>query len=256
MKRIASITLSVVFLAAGYVIGKDAPNANPYAKVLSVTPAAELPAKAADLVRQAKSANREATTITVVKSAVGMNPAAAPAIVGAVARAVPPMAPVAAGAAAAEQPKQARAIAKAAAAAAPSQAGEIVVAVCRAVPKDFQGIAVAVSQMVPGAGKEIVEAVQTVRPDLKPSLERAVAGYGGKVVSVGDTLSQAALIAQSQSGSVGVIQPETTTLARSPLLGRGPGVGPPYMPLTVAPTNVTSGTSGEVPEGGRNYAKP
>ena len=95
--------------------------------------------------------------MNVVKGAVGINPAAAPAIVGAIARAVPDMASVAAGAAAAEQPKQASAIAKAAAAAAPSKAGKIVTAVCRAVPNEYRNIAVAVSQVVPASGKEIAE---------------------------------------------------------------------------------------------------
>src|ERR1035438_5279424 len=159
MKTVVTIALSVALLAACNSFGKDAPQTNPFNQTLAVAPAAELPAKAAELVAQAKSRDRQTTTINVVKCSVGINPAAAPAIVGAIARAVPDMAAVAAGAAAVEQPKQAAAIAKAAAAAAPSKAGKVVAAVCRAVPNNYRNIALAVTQVVPDAGKEIVTAV-------------------------------------------------------------------------------------------------
>ncbi len=258
MKPVTAVTLAVVFLAAGYAA--DAPKANPYTKVLSAVPAAELPAKAADVVLQAKPADREATTVQVVKAAVAINPAAAPAIVGAVARAVPEMASVAAGAVAAEQPKQARAIAKAAAAAAPAHAAPVVEAVCRAVPKQYQAVAIAVSQAVPSANKEIVKAVGLALPEMKPSLERALAASGGNVVSVGQTLTQAAQIAPSgsASGPASAIANNAPTSSRLPggVLSGGPVVGPPYIPLTDTPTNVSPGTSGEVPTGGRNYAAP
>ena len=158
----------------------------------------------------------------------GINPAAAPYIVGAIARAVPDMAPVAAGAAAAEQPKQASTIAKAAAAAVPSKAGKIIVAVCRAVPNEYRNIVVAVFEAVPGSGNEIVKAVAAALLELKASIEQILAGYGQNVASAG---------------------------ALTPMV-RGPAVGPPYFPLTVTPTNVTTVFSGEVPPGGRNYATP
>ena len=242
MKRITSILLSVGFLFACNSFGKETPKANPFHKILTAVPAAELPAKAADLVFQAKHADRQETTINVVKAALGINPAAASAIVGAIARAVPEMASVAAGAAAAEQPKQAAAIAKAAAAAAPVQVGAIVEAVCRAVPKEYRSIAIAVSQVAPGAGKQIVSAVSSAVPEMRPSIERVLAGYDGKVVSVAGTLDHAR-------------SSPPTVLAGAPMV-RGPAVGPPYIALTTTPTNVTSGTSGEVPDGGRNYAAP
>jgi hypothetical protein len=251
MKRIAFVVLSVVCLAAISSFGKDAPKTNPFTKSLRAVPAAELPAKAADLVLQAKPSVQEPTTVDVVKSAVGINPAAAPAIVGAIARTVPEMAAVAAGAAAAEQPKQASAIAKAAAAAAPAQAAAIVTAVCRAVPKDYVKIATAVSQAAPGADREIVKAVTTVLPELKPSVEKVLAGYGGSMVSVNATLTQASQVASTTTAGDQV----TTTPVR-PLYARGPAVGPPYIPRSTTPTNVTSGTAGEVPAGGRNYATP
>src|ERR1035441_5451693 len=100
MKYITSVLLGVTFLVASNSYAKDAPATNPFNQILTAVPAGELPAKAADLVVQAKARDRKATTINVVKAALSINPAAAPAIVGAIARAVPVMAAVAAGTAA------------------------------------------------------------------------------------------------------------------------------------------------------------
>src|SRR5436305_217739 len=110
MKSIATIALSILCLATIPCLAKDDPKPNPFRNTLKQIPAAELPAKAAQLVKAAKMAEREATTIDVVKAAVEMNPAATPVIVGAIAKAVPEMAALAAGTAAAQQPKQAAAI--------------------------------------------------------------------------------------------------------------------------------------------------
>ena len=248
MKRIISIVLTVAFVVGCNSFGKDVPKANLFKETLAAVPAAELPAKSADLVLQAKARARRTVTVNVVKAAVGINPAAAPAIVGAIARVVPEMASVAAGTAAAEQPKQASAIAKAAAAAAPSNAGEIVMAVCREVPNAYQEIAVAVSQALPDASKEIVDGVGLGVPHLKRPIEKAMAGYSGNVPSVADTLSQAEKISQAQR--------TFPTVLGGGSMARGPVVAPPYIPLSQTPTNVTPGTSGEVPTGGRNYAQP
>jgi hypothetical protein len=253
MKPIAVALLSVALLAAGSSFGKDTPQANSFNEVLAAVPAAELPAKAADLVAQAKARERQATTVSVVKSAVAMNPASAPAIVGAIARAVPDMASVAAGVAAATQPKQAAAIAKAAAAAAPSKVAKIVAAVCRAVPNEYRNIALAVAQAVPEAGKEIVNGVAAALPGMQAAIEATLAGHGGNVVSVPDTLDQASRVfAASAAPATTVSAP---SLGLNPMV-RGPATGPPYHSPSGTPTNVTPGGSGEVPEGGRNYAAP
>jgi hypothetical protein len=228
MRTIFSIALSVAFLTACNSIGKDALKANPFNEALVVVPTAELPAKAVDLVAHAKSRDRQATTIDVVKGAVAINPAAAPYIVGAIARAVPDMAPVAVGTAAAEQPKQAGDIAKAAASAASSKAGKIVVAGCRAVPTDYRSIVVAVFSAVPGSGNEIIKAVAADLPELKASIEQILAGYGRNFASSG---------------------------ALTPIV-RNPATSLPNFPLTVTPTNFTTVYSGEVPTGGRNYSTP
>jgi hypothetical protein len=258
MKRIASVLLSVAFLTVGISFAKDAPKDNPFTKTLSAVKAAELPAKAADLVSQAKKADRQATTINVVKAALGINPAAAPAIVGAIARAVPEMAIIAASTAAAEQPKQVVAIAKAAAAGAPSQISGIVRVACRAVPNEYRNIAVGVSQTVPGAGSEILKGVASAFPELKPAIEGALAGHGGSAASVAVTLDQAAAVKAAPAATTPTLlsQPSGSTVVGRSSMARGPASGPPYIPLGTTPTNVNSGASGEVPGGGRNYAEP
>jgi hypothetical protein len=258
MKVITSVLLSVVFPFACNSFAKDAPASNPFITVLAEVPAAELPAKAADVVSQAKRRERKPITVNVVKAALSFNPAAAPAIVGAIARAVPEMASIAAGTAAVQQPKQASAIAKAAAAGAPSQAGAVVKAVCLAVPSEYREIAAAVSHAVPGASKEILKAVVAALPDLKPSMEKVLAGYGGNVPSVDVTLDEVALAkAQSPSAPSAVVaNPYSSPVMAGSTMARGPASGPAYIPLTRTPTNVNSGTSGPGPGGGRNYAAP
>jgi hypothetical protein len=275
MKIVTTFALTVMVLVASVAFAKDATRTDPFRVALVAVPAAELPAKAADLVLDTKRQERAKETVGIVRAAVGINPAAAPAIVGAIARTEAEMAPIAAGTAAAEQPKQAAAIATAAAAAAPSQVGKIVMAVCRAVPGDYGVIAAAVAKAVPNAGKEIVKAIESARPDLESYIEQALVSYGGKVYSVRGVLDQSARLAQndlmagrapttalSPSSSVSALtapQPATTSITTGTIpapLARGPAVGPPYIPLHITATNVTSGGSGDVPSGGRNYATP
>lgn len=232
MKTIALFTVSLICLVATASYAVDSPKTNPFKKVLSSAPAAELPAKAAELVKQAKAGDLTTTTISVVKAALQINPAAAPSIVGAIARAVPEMASVAAATAAAEQPKQASVIAMAAATAAPSQVGKIVSAVCRAVPSEYQNIAISVARVAPTANKEILNAVAAAIPVLKPSIDAALAG--------------------NPDGAVRPIILEAGVAAGA----RGPAVGPPYIPLSTTPGNVNPGDTGTVPAGGRSYAAP
>ncbi len=247
MKKIAMIALGTVYLVAVASFAGDSPKANPYVETLSSVPAAEMPAKAAELVRDAKARQREAVTIEVVKAAVGKNPAATPAIAGAIAKAVPEMAAVAAATAATEQPPQAAAIARAAAAAAPTKAGKIVAAVCRAVPNETRNIAVAVAEVLPASAREILKAVALARPDLRPGIESALPNYLVGVSTVGDALD---------SAKVAAVQPVSAERPSDQMMPHTPTVGPPYLPLSGTPSTITPSTSGDVPSGGRNYAQP
>jgi len=247
MKRIAIIGLSFVWLATTSSFAKD----SAYKEILTRVPAAELPLKAAELVKDAKPRSREGVTIDVVKTAVILNPAAAPVIASTVARAVPEMAATAAAAAAEAQPKQAAAIAKAVAAAVPSKAGKIVVAVCRAVPNDYRNIAITTAQAVPGSDKQILSAITSAFPELKSGIDHALAAHTG-TPSVSSALASAPpTIDQSPA--------PCATLIYQPF-PRGPTPGPPFIPISGTPTNITPATSGNVPPGARggptDYAQP
>ena len=238
MKQIVIATLVVALFGSFQSFAADTSKAPAYKQTLASVTAAELPAKAADLVKAAKTTDLQHVTVDVVKAAIDLNSAAAPSIVGAVAHAVPAMAPVAAGRAAALQPKQAAAIAKSAAAAAPKMAGKIVVAVCQAVPNDYRNIAIAVSQAAPGSGKEILAAVGSAIPELKAPIDKVLNGYQGEVASVQNVLD-----------AVKTTQTDTPA-------PRGPSTGPPYLPPPPTPINVPPSGSGNVPPGGRDYAAP
>ncbi len=245
MKRIAIISFSLACFLAGNSYGKDLS----YKEILSRVPAAELPIKAAELVKDAKPRNREGVTMNVVKTALSLNPASAPVIVSAISRAMPEMAVTAAATAASAQPRQAAAIAKAAAAAAPSKAGKIAVAVSRVVPNDYRNVAVAAAQAAPGSDKDILNALSAAFPELRTGIERVLAAQGATSPTVSYALASVTP-AVAQSTSAGAV----------PSLARGPAVGPPFIPISQTPTNVTPGTSGNVPPGGRggptDYAQP
>ena len=80
----AALTLGVSTLWAAS--SQEISNAR---KALRSVPALEVPAKAAQMVSQAKADECEATAATVVAAALDVRPAAAVAVVGAIARQVP-----------------------------------------------------------------------------------------------------------------------------------------------------------------------
>jgi len=206
MKSAAVILLSLGLAFSGFAA--DVPSVNELTETLSRGPWAELPVRVVGLVRHAKARDRKDMTIGAVKAALGLNPAAATAVVGSIARAAPAMAAVAAETAAAEQPKQAAEIALAAAAADHSAAAAIVIGVCRAVPAQYESVAVAVSQAVPGSVKEILQAVGTAEPDLKVPIDQVVAQYNGYLPSVALVLAEAAPIAASDTFGINANEPE------------------------------------------------
>jgi len=245
MKQIAILALGAFLAAPLSSFGKDAVKAGPFQTTLSSVPAAEMPAKAADLVKQTKAREWGTRTVDVVKSALAINPAAAPAVVAAIAKAVPEMASIAAGTAASEQPAQAAAITKAAVAAAPSKAGKVVTAVCRAVPAQYRNVALAASEAAPTAAKEILSGVGVAIPELRSGIDRALASYQGTIPPVAASLETASATTVAANGDK----------AAGPL-PKGPTQGPPYTPLSGTPTSLTPSSSGLLPPGGRSYAEP
>jgi hypothetical protein len=227
----------------------DTSLASPALGILTTATPAELPAKAAALVAQADVKNLKQATMDVVRAAVGLNPAAAPAIVGSIGQASPAMAATAAATAVSLVPNQVLVIARAAAAAAPAQAGSVVEAICRVLPTAYQSVANAVAEVVPGAGKEILAGIVAAIPNLKNAVNQTLAGYAGNIPSVSTVLIQ---VAQVQN-SVATTTPTPVTPVSLP---RGPAVGPPLVPISSTPVVLDPSTGGTVPTGSRGYASP
>jgi hypothetical protein len=223
---------------------------------LSRVPAAEMPAKAAELIKTAKARDRGTVTIEVVKAGLALNPMAAPALIGAIAKAVPDMASIAAGTAAEAQPKQATEIAKAAALAAPGRTGKVVASVCRAVPNEYKHVALGVAQSSPAAGKEILMAVASVFSELKPGIDAALASYGFNPPSVAAVLDSAKPVSTVQSTLATPSGPVAGPAPSFTQPGSVPTVAPPYVSASGTPTSITPSGSGLVPRGGRNYSSP
>lgn len=221
------------------------PVANPYLNVLSGSPQAELPSRAADLVAQAK--NQKQATVDVVKAVVGLNPVATPEIVGALAHETPGMAATAAATAVSLVPNQAVSIARAAAAAAPKQSGKIVEAICRVLPQSYKEVAEAVAEVVPGAGKEILTGVAAAIPVFKGSIDAVLASSKGSVPSVSETLAPLANVASTPELSA----PQAPGNAAQPLIT----ILPPYVPPPSSPVPFDPGSGGQN-TGPRNYSAP
>jgi len=253
MKTITKLTCVVLLVLFGTAVinlrADEKVTPNPFLGVLSTATSAELPAKAAGLVSKADSKIRQQTTIDVVKAAVGLNPAAAPVIVGTIAQSTPEMAAMAAGTAAGLVPDQVEAIARAAAAAAPKQAGKIVEAICKVVPSAYKKVALAVAEVVPGAGKEILAGIAVAIPSLKGTINQILIAYkDSSTPSVSAALDQ---VAQSDSGKTDV-----AAIGGMTPLNVTPTFKPPYVPVPGSSINLNPNLGGVVPPGGRNYAAP
>lgn len=222
--------------------------ASPSLSILKSTPLAELPGKAAELVAAANPKNQIQTTMDVVRSAIGLNPAAACAIVGSVAVGTPEMAAVAAATAAGLQPKLAASVAQAAAAAAPKQAGKIVEAVCRVVPDSYRAVALAVAEAVPNASRQILDGIAVALPNLKEAITNALAvcQIPNPSVKLVLTRMENSALSVATAGASGSATPNSVN----------PTPGPAYAAAPGTPVILDPGNNGQVPTGGQNYANP
>ena len=90
MQNLKKLGVALVFtglLCGNAVSGAEA--TDPLKSVLSAVSSAELPIKAARLVADAAPADQEKVAISVVKAALAINPASAPAVIGAIAKVAP-----------------------------------------------------------------------------------------------------------------------------------------------------------------------
>lgn len=170
LKLLFGLVLALVLTTVNPVSAKETVDIK---KVLQTVRAPELPAKAADLVLKASQNEQEAVTISVVKAAIALRPASAPAVVGAIARVAPHRASIAASTAIALAPKQAAAINKASLSAAAQKEASL-----RAeVQKD--GPAADVAQAPPRTGPPFVP-VNPATPEITPNDTAPVPPGGGR----------------------------------------------------------------------------
>ena len=124
-------------------------------KTITEAPAADLPARAAEMVTQATKKEKEAVAVAVVRAAIAKKPASAVSVVSSVVKAAPSTAPAVAAAASKLAPDQVEAIATAAALAASEVADKIVAAIADVYPNLEERVAKAVMLAVPQAQAKI-----------------------------------------------------------------------------------------------------
>lgn len=242
-------------------------NSTDIVRAMAGATALELPAKAADLVAKATARDKENVANAVIKAAMGVNPSAAIAIVGAVVQSSPGTAPVVAVTAATLQHKRLEQIVKAAVHAAPSEAGKVVAALIKEFPQDYGTIAIAASEGAPTSGVEILAAVA----DYVPALQSAIKGSTNSYAANNGNVPVQAILMQSYnqaltSGAV-VSTRVPTALAVAPVPSpaqptvvvsapSGPYQGPPYVPILGPVVNYGPGQVNPQSPGGRNYSSP
>jgi hypothetical protein len=163
MKR-NQVTLAVLLAALSFVA---APSANALSrsqvvaikKVVADVPAAEVAARAADLVSQADKTDRKDIALATVREIVSKRPSTLIAVVAAIAKAAPEVSVAVATEAAKLAGDQAAAIARAASSGNPAQAEKIASEVAKVAPSSATKITRAVAGVVPDQSVRIVETV-------------------------------------------------------------------------------------------------
>lgn len=140
-------------------------------KAVTESPAAEVAARAADLVIRADKADREEVGLLAVREAASKRPATIIAVVGAMAKVAPDLSPVFAAEASKLVAERSSEIAKAAAAGAPGHALQIASAVAKVAPKNASKVTRAVVTVAPEQSIKIVEAVVASVPSAKVEIQ-------------------------------------------------------------------------------------
>jgi hypothetical protein len=176
MKR-KHVTLAVLLAALSFFAAPSA-TALPQSELLSIkktvvdTPAAELAARAADLVTQASKADQEEVAVATVRDIAARRPATIVAVVGAISKANSEVSVAVAAEAAKLIAERASEIAKAAAAGAPSQASQIAAAVAKVAPKSATKVTRAVASIVPDQTTKVVETVLSSVPSARADIAK------------------------------------------------------------------------------------
>lgn len=220
----------------------------------------EIPAQAAQLVKQATASQREQIAQTIIAEALSQKSTMAAAVVSAIAKGSPDVAAASAVAAAAQQPKQIGQIAKAAVSAAPEQVSKIVSALSQKFPTQYNLIALAAFEAAPKSGSEILAAVGSAVPTVKGFIARATSSSLPGVIAETQTMLQVA-------AQVAKVSPEQliggSTVVASGLPSYSPvalppsTIGAPYQPNSHAPDVISASGLGVVPNPTpRTYSGP
>jgi len=176
MKR-KQVTLAVLLAALSFFAAPSA-NAISQSQVLTIkktvadVPAAELAARASDLVVQADKLEKEEVAVTTIREVASRRPATIVAVVGAISKKSPEMSVAVATEAAKLVAERATEIAKAAAAASPAQANQIAAAVAKVAPKSASKVTRAVAMVVPDQTPSIVQTVVASVPSAKNEIQK------------------------------------------------------------------------------------
>jgi hypothetical protein len=195
---------------------------------VATAPVAELPARAAQIVTDAKDTEKEEVALLTVKEAIARRPATAAAIVAAISKAAPEVTVAVASEAARLSGEQAPEIARAAATAVPAQAHKIAAAVAQAAPKSALKVTRVVAWTVPEQTVGIVENVVSTVPQAKSQIEQ------DQTIA---SLVRSSQSSASESGGSGVITTRPGTIFGLPSPNVPPiPVGPPTPVIYSRPT--------------------
>lgn len=241
-------------------------------KTVSAVAIPELPARAAQLVKEASGQDREATAVAVTRVVIERKSTLAAPVVGAIAAAQPEIAASVAAAAAAQEPRQVGVITKAAVSAAPSQAGKIVNAICRKLPAKYGVAALAASQAAPDASKEILDGIASAVPVLKTLIASSTLENfaGSSTLSVSDVIartqglvekaaqmekvSSGTLLENSVQGEFAKADVKASEFRLTPNGPQGPQpvptVSTPFTPLGITPPELNRSNTIVVAPGG------
>lgn len=268
MKVLPLIIAGVVAVAATTpalnAASKKADDARTYLSTLRV---AELPREVAKLIVNEKGNGRAERCVAIVRSAVELSRASAPAIVGAASRIAPDLAPEFSAAAATIEPKLAAGIARAAAAAAPNYAPEIAVAVIKAQPSQYTQVAYEVAYAVPAKDQQVVNAVVTGLPNLKPFTASTPNLSVSELLATAPDVEKAAsqigmkteqfLVADLTPVQVSTVQTAALSASAGKVSAAGVTKGTPFVPGAGTPGEVNRAQTVVVTPGqGRTYDKP
>jgi len=159
-------------------------------------PPPEIPVRAANVVSQADTNDKESATTNVLLAVVEMNPCTVPSTVAQIARTSPTMASLAAATAVSLQPNQVFLITKASVGAVPTQITAVVSAIINQIPSQYIGVAESASQVYPSAGTNILNGVIQSIPVLRPYIDTLVAkNPPGADLPVAAILNQSTMMA-------------------------------------------------------------